>query len=133
MNSALEISASALSAQRLRMEIAANNMANSQTVGYKRRSVEMTEKALPSFEDLLKGKTGGGVQVSGISETEVPTSLRYDPSNPAADEKGYVKVPQSDPVSDMVDLMTSMRAYEANLAAADAARNMAQQALGIGR
>ena len=133
MNSSLEISASALTAQRLRMEIAANNMANSQTVGYKRRNVEVTEKALPSFEDLLKGKTGGGVQVSGISETEVPTSLRYEPSNPGADEKGYVKVPQSDPVSDMVDLMTAMRANEANLAAADAARSIAQQALGIGR
>lgn len=133
MNSSLEISASALTAQRLRMEIAANNMANSHTVGYKRRSVELTEKKLPSFEELLKGKTGGGVQVAGITETEVPTSLRFDPTNPAADEKGYVKVPQSDPVADMVDLMTSIRAYEANLAAADAARNMSQQALGIGR
>lgn len=133
MNSAMEISASALSAQRLRMEIAAHNMANSQTAGYKRRSVELSENKLPSFEELLKGKSGGGVSVAGIRETEAPFTLRFDPENPEADEKGYVKVPQADPVTDMVDLMTSMRAYEANLAAAEAARSMAQQALMIGK
>jgi flagellar basal-body rod protein FlgC len=129
----MEISASALSAQRLRMEIAAHNMANSQTAGYRRRSVELTENKLPSFEELLKGKSGGGVKVSGIKETEVPSVLRFEPSNPEADEKGYIKVPQSDPVADMVELMTSMRAYEANLAAAEAARSIGQQSLSIGR
>ena len=133
MNSAMEISASALSAQRLRMEIAAHNMANSQTAGYRRRSVELTENKLPSFEELLQGKAGGGVQVAGIKETDTPFTLRFDPANPEADKNGYVKVPQADPVSDMVELMTSMRAYEANLAAVEAARNMSQQALSIGR
>ena len=129
----MEISASALTAQRLRMEIAAHNMANSQTAGYRRRSVELTENKLPSFEELLQGKAGGGVSVSGIKETEVPSTLRFEPGNPEADEKGYVKVPQSDPVADMVELMTSMRAYEANLAAVEAARNITQQSLAIGR
>jgi len=133
MNPSIEISASALSAQRLRMEMAAHNLANSQTAGYKRRSVELAENKLPAFGELLEGKTGGGVKVAGITESEVPFSLRFDPSNPGADEKGYIKVPQSDPVGDMVDLMTAMRAYEANLAAVEAARNISQQSLGIGR
>ena len=133
MNSSIEISASALTAQRLRMEIAAHNMANSQTAGYKRRTVELAENKLPSFDELLKGKTGGGVTVSGISETETPFTLRFDPANPEADEKGYVKVPEADPISDMVELMTSMRAYEANLAAVEAARSIAQQSLSIGK
>ena len=129
----MEISASALTAQRLRMEIAANNMANSQTAGYKRKSVELTENKLPSFEELLDGKKGGGVTVAGISESEGPFTLKLDPSNPAADEKGYVKVPQADPVADMVEMMESVRAYEANLAAIDASRNIAQQSLSIGK
>jgi flagellar basal-body rod protein FlgC len=133
MNSAMEISASALTAQRLRMEIAAHNMANSQTVGYKRRSVELAENRLPSFEELLQGKAGGGVTVAGIQETEAPFTLRFDPSNPEADEKGYIKIPQTDPITDMVELMTSMRAYEANLAAVEASRSMSQQALSIGK
>ncbi len=133
MNSAMEISASALTAQRLRMEIAAHNMANSQTVGYKRRSVELAENKLPSFEKLLEGKAGGGVTVAGIRETEMPFTLRFDPSNPEADEKGYTKVPQADPISDMIELMSSMRAYEANLAAVEASRGMSQQALSIGK
>jgi len=71
--------------------------------------------------------------VAGIKETETPSTLRFDPGNPEADEKGFVKVAQADPVADMVELMTSMRAYEANLAAVEAARNMSQQSLSIGR
>lgn len=133
MNSAMEISASALTAQRLRLEIAAQNMANSQTAGYRRKTVELAEKKLPSFEELLKGKAGGGVAVAGISESDAPFALKFDPGNPAADEKGYVKMPQADPVADMVEIMEASRAYEANLAAAEAARSMAQQALSIGR
>lgn len=133
MNNSLDITASALTAQRLRMEVAAQNIANSQTPGYRRRSVELSEKAMPSFGDLLKGRTGGGVNVNGIAETAVPTEQRYDPSNPKADAKGYVSVPQSDPIGDMVELMTASRAYEANLAAAEAVRSMAQRSLEIGR
>ncbi len=133
MNSSLEISASALTAQRLRMEVAAQNIANGQTPGYRRRSVELSEKPMPDFNDLLKGKAGGGVNVAGITETAVPEELRYDPSNPKADAKVYVSVPQSDPIGDMVELMTASRAYEANLAAAEAARSISQRSLEIGR
>lgn len=133
MNSSMEISAGALSAQRLRLEVAAQNIANSQTAGYRRKTVELQEKPLPSFEELLNGKAGGGVRVTGIRESEAQFTLRFDPGNPAADGEGYVKVPQPDPVADMVDLMGAQRAYEANLAAVEAARSISQQSLSIGR
>jgi len=133
MNSAMDISASALTAHRLRMEVAAHNMANSQTVGYKRQSVELAANKLPTFDELLEGEKGGGVRVTGVTEKETPFTLKLDPSNPAADKNGYIKVPQSDPIADMVDLMESVRAYEANLAAIDATRSIAQQSLSIGK
>jgi flagellar basal-body rod protein FlgC len=135
----LAISASALQAQRLRMDVIAANLANAQSTRtpeggpYKRRDVVL--EALPggSFDDVLGGQGGGAVRVARVVEDEKPPRVVFDPGHPDADPQGYVAYPNVNPITEMVDLMTATRAYEANVAAVNATKRVLEAALSIGR
>ena len=135
---ALDISASALEAQRVRMEVISNNIANAQTthasraadgsaVPYRRREVvfkTLLDRALEGG-----GKAQGGVCVDSIQEDRSEFVKEYDPHHPDADAEGYVKKPNVDVMLEMVDLMEASRAYEANITAMEAAKTMAASSL----
>ena len=136
----LSISASALAAQRQRLNVITENLANVNTTrmaggGPYQRKVVRFESEGPGFASLLAGQpdaTGGGVRVAGVST--VPGSIRvYHPGHPDADGNGFVEMPNVNPVVEMTDLMAATRAYEANVSAIQAAKSMAQKALEIGR
>jgi flagellar basal-body rod protein FlgC len=130
----LEISASGLTAERMRMDVTAQNLANAQTTRgadgqpYRRKEVVLAERQAPgSFGAALAGAmtTGAkGVEVAAISEDQTPLKRVYDPSHPDADADGYVQMPNVDTVAEMVDLISAQRAYEANVTAMQAAKQM---------
>jgi flagellar basal-body rod protein FlgC len=135
----LEISASGLTAERLRMDVAAENLANAQTTRgadggpYRRKSVVLEQAAASgSFGAQLRTAMGapagggapGGVQVAGIVEDPNPARQIYDPGHPDANAQGYVAMPNVDTVAEMVDLITASRGYEANVTAMQASKQM---------
>ncbi len=140
---ALRISASGLTAERLRMDTISNNLANANTT----RSVEggPYRRQVPVFAPILDqsmhgakspihgGSKGQGVQVVGIVSDPSPPRLVFDPQHPDANADGYVEMPNVHVVKEMVDLITATRAYEANVTALNSAKSMAQRALEIGR
>jgi flagellar basal-body rod protein FlgC len=143
----LAISASGMTAERLRMDVVANNLANVNTTrtpggGPFRREEVALAPASASFGETLAGLSGeddgveaarGGVQVSGIVPDMRPFKRVYQPGHPDADKQGYVNLPNVDTVTEMVDMMGATRAYEANVAAVAAVKGMAMKALEIGR
>lgn len=141
---------SALTAQRLRMDVISANMANADTTRaefdtetgdwkpYSRKSVVLQSKegSFSSFLDAARGKTtgtGNGVKVSGIVKDETPFELDYNPDHPDANEEGYVEMPNVDPLREMVDLMSVTRSYEANVTVLNASKGMMMKALEIGK
>ena len=137
----LEISASGLTAERLRMDVTAENLANAQTTRgangqpYRRKEVVLQE-APGSFGATLSramggaaGSNGAGVQVAGVVEDSTPLKRVYDPGHPDADAQGYVSMPNVDTVTEMVDLISAQRAYEANVTAMQAAKQMFSRTL----
>jgi len=142
--SSMDISASGLTAERLRMDIIAQNIANVNTTRtvqggpYRRKLVVLKEIQPDSFESILdkvKGKySGKGVEVVQIAEDD-QTPLRevYDPGHPDANQNGYVEYPNVNIVSEMVDMISATRAYEANVTAFNASKAMFQKSLEIGR
>jgi len=143
-NRTLEISASGLRAERLRLDVVASNLANANSTRkadgegpYRRRSVIFQSAPLEfSFDQVLAASRHlsslRAVEVSGIAEDQKPPRLVHDPGHPDADAEGYVAYPNVDVVSEMVDLMTATRAYEANVQAIRAMRAMGQAAMRIG-
>ena len=123
----LEISASGLTAE---------NLANAQTTRgadgqpYRRKEVVLQEAAGSFGASLSKamgagsGSQGGGVQVAGVVQDASPLKRIYDPGHPDADAQGYVSMPNVDTVTEMVDLIGASRAYEANVTAMQAAKQM---------
>jgi flagellar basal-body rod protein FlgC len=139
---AMKISGSALKAERIRLNVAAMNLANIDTTRtmeggpYRAKSVVFAAKPLEgTFEDRLSGAADTLRQVEVVKVVEDQTSFRevYDPGNPDADANGIVRLPNVDLTEQMVDSMNARRAYEANVSALDAAKNMALRALDIGR
>lgn len=131
-----DISASGMTAERLRMDTIANNLANVNTTrtargGPYRRQMVVFEERLAQASGY--GLRGNGVRVSRIVEDDDPPRLVYDPHHPDANEQGYVEMPNVNIVTEMVDMITASRAYEANVAALNAAKAMALKALDIGR
>jgi flagellar basal-body rod protein FlgC len=135
MFDAMEVSASGLTAERMRMDVVAENLANAQTTRgadgqpYRRKEVVLAERqAEGGFGAALRGAmTGGkpgGVEVAAITQDQTPLKQVYDPGHPDADANGYVQMPNVDPVAEMVDLITAQRAYEANVTAMQAAKQM---------
>lgn len=132
------VSASGMTAERLRMDLIANNIANANTTrtaagGPYRRQVALLEARQGDFHALLGQALGGGVRVARIAEDGRPFVLKYDPEHPDAGPDGYVQLPNVEIVTEMVDLITATRAYEAGATALEAARSMAMRALDLGR
>jgi flagellar basal-body rod protein FlgC len=144
----LEISASGLSAERLAMDVIANNIANANTTrtpqggAFKRQLVIFAQKpgaadpndssdpSSDSFDPNAAPKAQvEGVQALGIVNDPSPDRLVFDPGNPEADGRGYVHYPNVQVVKEMVDMMAASRAYEANVAAIQETRNMSNAAL----
>ncbi len=142
---ALDIGASALTAQRLRMDTISQNIANASTTRteygtpYRRRVVIFEEKSLGvPFSEYLTASSreryiGKGVRVSKIVEDRSPFKRTYEPGNPDADAEGYVELPNVDIITEMVNMISATRAYEANVTSINTAKSMALKALEIGR
>ncbi len=148
--SSMNISASALTANRLRMDVIAENMANINTTrtengeAYRRRyvvfqQIEETDN-LSRFQNVFDQKLDqytqgvtGGVRVVEIGEDQSPFKLDYNPEHPDANEEGYVELPNVDVVHEMVDMMAAYRAYEANVTALNSFKDMATVTLQIGK
>jgi len=127
----MEISASGLTAERLRMDLIAGNIANINTTrtengSYQRKSAVFAEK-------LDNYRHGSGVKVSEIRSDTTEPRLLYEPDHPDANDEGYVAYPNIDVVREMVDMITATRSYEANVTAINAAKSMFLKALEIGR
>ena len=145
--SALESSASALTAQRLRMDTISENLANVNTTRtedgtpYRRKTVIFQEQnSNAPFSSYLSRESSryftgssGGVRVSQIVEDRTPFKSIYDPGHPDADENGMVQMPNVDAVTEMVNMISATRAYEANVTAINATKSMASKALEIGK
>lgn len=138
----MDISASALSAQRVRMDVIAENLANITTTRtangqpYRRRYVVFQQREDEvSFSSLLDRaqarSNGSGVRVSEIREDESPFKLDYNPEHPDANAEGYVQLPNVDLAVEMIDMMAATRSYEANVTAMNAIKSMATKALEI--
>lgn len=128
------ISGSGLTAERLRMDTIANNLANANTTRTERGGPY--RRQMPIFAEVLsqrRSPVGQGVRVLGIVDDPSEPRLVYDPQHPDADADGYVEMPNINVVKEMVDLITATRAYEANITAINGAKAMAQKALEIGR
>jgi len=136
---AMDISVSAMVAERKRMNLIANNIANANSTRtpeggpYKRKDAVFAEVPAPgSFASIMGGAGTAAprmVEVVEIKEDTRPPRLQYDPSHPDADSKGYVAMPNVNIVEEMVDMITASRAYEANLTASKAAMSMDMKAL----
>lgn len=141
--SSLNISGSALTAQKFRMEIASHNMANIDSVGgdtpYRRKMVVLSERTSnPRFDRELDRATRtvnrlSGVKVTAILDDTEYVKLEYDPTNPLANEDGYVEKPDINMLEEMVDMMSASRSYEANVTVFNAVKQMAAKALEIGK
>ena len=146
----LNVSASGMSAQRTRMDIISQNIANVNTTRdengdvYRRQTVVFAEKNDCNFESVLtamqtgiarkRDPLGDGVKITGIAEDHVtPMKMVYDPAHPDADEDGYVTMPNVNTVTEMTNLIDATRSFEANVTAFNATKNMALKGLEIGR
>ncbi|MDT3424510.1 flagellar basal-body rod protein FlgC [Paenibacillus forsythiae] len=144
--SSLGISASALTAQRLRMDVISSNIANAETtrasvvdgkaVPYRRKLVVLESKQNDSFSNILNSKMNSGrdgVSVRSIIEDSSPLKPVYNPTHPDADKNGYVYMPNVDVTKEMVDMISASRSYEANVTMLNASKSMVSKALEIGR
>ncbi len=141
--SSMNISSSALSAQRTRMNLISSNLANANTTRtpeggpYKRKDAVFAATPLEgSFAQTLDGATAQHarkVEVMEIVEDKNPPRLQYDPGHPDANPQGYVAMPNVNVVEEMADMISATRSYEANVTAVQAAKSMAMKALEIGK
>lgn len=140
---AINVSSSALSAERTRMNLISSNLANANATRtpeggpYKRKDAVFSATPLESrFNRVLDGATAQQVrqvEVSRIVEDQNPPRMQYDPSHPDANPQGYVAMPNVNVVEEMADMIGATRAYEANVTAVQAAKSMAMKTLEIGR
>ena len=130
---AMEISASALTAERIRMNLISSNLANANSTRtaeggpYRRK-----DAVFAATMDQAMSKMSGGVKVVDVIEDQSPPRLQYEPSHPDADARGYVAYPNVNVVEEMADMISATRAYEANVTAAKASMDMEMKALQIG-
>lgn len=144
----LRISGSALTANRLRLDVIASNIANADTTRarlvdgnwepYRKKTISMAPATSNSFASHLEAAMGkqselAGVKVTSITEDPSPFRRVYDPDHPDADADGYVNLPNVDILKEMVDLISATRSYEANVTALNATKAMYIKALEIGK
>jgi len=145
---AISIAASGLTAERTRMDVTSENLANADTTQgangqpYQEQEVVLQQVGGNSFSSVLSGAMGsmsslgsgatpGGVEVAGIVNSTTPDQSVYDPSNPAANSKGYVQEPNVNPVNEMVDMIDESRSYESDVTAMNTAKEMYEKTLGL--
>ena len=141
--SSMDITSSALTAQRLRMDVVSQNVANINTT--RDENGEPYRRRVPVFQAVdggtfssalnssLSGTAGKGVRVTDIVEDQSEFKLDYNPSHPDADEFGYVRLPNVELAREMVDMMSATRSYEANITVLNSTKTMAMSALDIGK
>lgn len=139
MFNGMNVSATGMTAQRFRMDVIAQNIANVNTTRdengdvYRRKTVVFNQKSTLNFGDTLYNSLNvykpSGVRVTQVVEDMSDLKMVYDPSHPDADENGYVLYPNVDPVTEMTNLIDSSRAYEANVTAFNAAKAVAAKGL----
>lgn len=133
----LEMSGAALGVERFRAQIAAANMANAESTRmedggpYRRKQVVLGTTGAPTFRSAMYDVNGSQVRVVEVREDDSAPILRYDPGHPDAKDDGYVAYPNINPVIEMADLLGATRAYQLNIAAVNAAKQIAQQSLEI--
>lgn len=139
---AMDMSATGMTAQQLRMDTISENIANVNTTRdangnvYRRKMVLFEEKSYPTFDESLSmanGHIGKGVKVTRIIEDASEGNKVYDPSHPDADEDGYVIYPNVNTVTEMTNMIDATRAYEANVTVLNSTKGMALKALNIGQ
>lgn len=140
---AIDIAGSGLTAERLRMDVTAENLANAQTTRgadgqpYRRKEVVLQEaQGANAFASTLAGAMGRdrsvkGVEVAAVVEDQAPNRRIYDPGHPDADGEGYVEMPNVNTVTEMVELISSSRGYEANVTSMQTAKQMFTRTLDI--
>jgi flagellar basal-body rod protein FlgC len=144
---AINVAASGLTAERLRMDVTSENLANAQTTSgpggqpYRRQEVVLQQTGAPSFGSELAGALGtgatpdstpaGGVEVAGIVDDPTPDQLVYDPGHPGANAQGYVRMPNVNPVTEMTDLISESNSYQADVTAMSTAKSMYSSTLDI--
>lgn len=139
LGSAVSVAASALSAERTRIEVAVSNLANADSTRgpdgqpYRRRDVVLASDGATAFDNALGRASAVGVRVAAIAEDTSPARRRFDPSHPDADGEGYVAVPNVNAAEEMVDMVSAARAYQANLTAINLIRDLVQRSLELGR
>jgi flagellar basal-body rod protein FlgC len=142
----LKTAGSALTAQRLRMDVISSNLANSEATStpeggpYKRERVvfgpvlrDSLSKLSSSADSIANGATNGGVEVKAIVQDDEACRMVFDPTHPDANEDGFVAYPNVDMITEMTDMLSASRSYEANITIVNVAKSMAQRALDIGR
>lgn len=139
----INISSTGMTAERTRMDIISENIANANTTRtsngtpYKRKMVVFEENK-PDFSSVLKSAVDStnkstGVKITNIVEDETPYKKIYEPGHPDANDEGYVEMPNVDVVKEMVDMISATRAYEANITSLNSSKSMFMKALDIGR
>ena len=135
----MEISATALTAERQRLDLIANNLANANTTRtneggpYRRLYPVFAEKLNKVAAFPYHKSTGAGVQIVEIVKDDSPFKLIYNPGHPDANEEGYVAMPNVDIIREMVDMVSAMRAYEANVTVLQSSKEMVLKSLDIAR
>ena len=127
----LEVAQTGLSVQKYRMDIISSNLANANSVDdagnpYRRK--------IPVFEEILDNQDSlplSKVAIKEVVQDKTPYKLKFDPTNPLADQKGYVKMPNVDPMREMVDMISATRTYEANLTAFNTHKEMLLKSIDI--
>ena len=143
------VSGSGMAAQRSRMTVVAGNLANSETTRtpdggpYRRRDVifkavpaqgELNAEFAAEFDKLSDGVSEAqGVEVVGVKQSSRPARKIFDPNHPDADGEGYVALPNINPMEEMVDMLSAVRSYEANLATYNTTKSLIRKILDIGR
>jgi flagellar basal-body rod protein FlgC len=139
LDAAISASASALRAERVRIEVSVSNLANAESTRgangqpYRRRDVVLASDPVQSFDAALGQATVIGVKVAAVVEDQTPFKRRYDPAHPDADTNGFVAMPNVDVPEQMVDMVSASRAYQANLSAIGLVHDMIRRALELGK
>ncbi|MAF15400.1 MAG: flagellar basal body rod protein FlgC [Marinomonas sp.] len=147
LNNIFAISGSAMSAQTVRLNTVASNIANADSVAssadqtYRARKPvfeqmmtdALRESGWNASEDLVSGASGMGVRVAGIVESDAPLEPRYEPNSPMANEEGYVFYPNVNPVEEMADMMSASRSFQTNVEIMNSAKSMMQRMLTLGQ
>ncbi|HXO06920.1 MAG TPA: flagellar basal body rod protein FlgC [Solirubrobacteraceae bacterium] len=147
---AISIAASGLTAERTRMDVTSENLANADTTQgangqpYQEQEVVLQQAgggfsaalsnamgSVPGGTSPINGSAAGGVEVAGIVSSPTPDQSVYDPSNPSANAQGYVKMPNVNPVNEMVDMIDESRSYESDVTAMSTAKEMYEKTLDL--